>query len=424
MKVSLLTVCLLTTLLGGVATSLLACGATAGNAIVAARASKPRTGDIGLDWAGMDRSVAPGDDFYAHANGGWLRDTPLPENRSSYGMHHVLQELSTERTRLLIEDAAKLPGSKLGDFYASFMDETTLRAKGLAPVEPWMRAIAGATTREELAVEMAKLTRHDIGGLFVPNVGQDDKEPDAYIASLRQSGLGLPDRDLYLKDDARLASIRTAYQAYLAKMLTLAGERDADARAAAVFAFEKALAEAHWTRADTRDAEKAYNKWSLADFEAKAPGFPWRGYFAALELHHQPAYIAQQPSAFIGEARVYASTPLPVLKDYLTLRMLSSYARYLSKPFEEARFAFYGTALAGTPEQQPRARRAVMLVGNCMSDAVGREYVARYFPPRARAEVETMVQNVIAAMGDRLERLDPRQARPAPGEDRVSEHLA
>ncbi|ATB40123.1 peptidase M13 [Cystobacter fuscus] len=368
--------------------------------------SKPWSGDSGLDWNGMDSRVAPGDDFYAHANGGWLRNTPIPADRSFHGVDQTLQELSIERTRLIIEEASKTRGSKPGDFYVSFVDEATIQARGLEPVKPWMKAIAGTATREALAIEMAKLARHDIGGLFVPDVGRDDKNPDVYVASLRQSGLGLPDRALYLEEDARLASIRTAYRAYLTKMLTLAGERDADERAAAVFAFETALAEAHWTRADARDAEKTYNRWSLADFEQKAPGFPWRDYFAALELPSQPAYIAQQPSAFAGEARVFASTALPVLKDYLMLRMLSSYARYLSRPFEETRFAFYGTTLAGTPEQQPRARRAVMLVSNFMGDAVGREYVARHFPPRARAQVEAMVQNVIAAMGDRLERLD------------------
>ncbi|WNG17974.1 M13 family metallopeptidase [Cystobacter fuscus] len=377
----------------------LACGAMT-------RASGTGAGTASGDTSGMDSSVAPGDDFYAHANGGWLRDTPIPEDRAFYGVDQTLQELSTERTRLIIEEAAKTRGSKLGDFHASFVDEATIQARGLEPVKPWMKAIAGATTREALAIEMATLARHDIGGLFAPNVGRDDKNPDVYVASLRQSGLGLPDRELYLDEDARLASIRTAYRAYLAKMLTLAGERDADERAAAVFAFEKALAQAHWTRADARDVEKTYNQWSLADFEAKAPGFPWRDYFAAMELPPQPAYIAQQPSAFTGEARVFATTALPVLKDYLMLRMLSSYARYLSKPFEETRFAFYGTTLAGTPEPQPRARRAVMLVSNYMGDAVGREYVARYFPPRARTEVEAMVQNVIAAMGERLERLD------------------
>ncbi|MET0404119.1 MAG: M13 family metallopeptidase [Cystobacter sp.] len=206
----------------------------------------------------------------------------------------------------------------------------------------------------------------------------------------------------YLKQEELLASVRTSYREYLAKLSTLAGESDA----AAVVAFETELARAHWPLADTRDAAKTYNKWSLADFETNAPGFPWRAYVASLDMARQSAYLALHPSAFTGEALAFAATPLPVLKDYLTLRMLNNYARFLSSPFEEARFSFRSRVLNGATERPPRARFAVTLVNQCLGDTVGRIYVARHFSPRARAEAEAMVRRVIAAMDERLARLE------------------
>jgi putative endopeptidase len=164
-------------LLGPACGTMTRASATAAH-VASGETSRARSGDIGLDWDGMDSSVAPGDDFYAHANGGWLRNTPIPADRAFYGVDQALQELSLERTRLIIEEASKTRGSKLGDFYASFVDEATIQARGLEPVKPWMQAIADAATHEALAIEMGKLARHDIGGLFVPDVGRDDKNPD------------------------------------------------------------------------------------------------------------------------------------------------------------------------------------------------------------------------------------------------------
>ncbi|MDG6745844.1 M13 family metallopeptidase N-terminal domain-containing protein, partial [Staphylococcus aureus] len=183
----------------------------------------PEIGDFGFDMAGRDTSVKPGDDFFDYSNGTWYKTTTIPADRSTYGMFHVLQDRSLEQTRTILDEATKQPGNKAGDFYASFMDEAAVNAKGAAPVKPWLAAIRATKDRNALAVEMAKLQRQGVGAPFGAYVGQDDKAPDTYIVSFSQSGLGLPDRDYYLKDDAKLASVRTAYQAYLAKMLTLAG---------------------------------------------------------------------------------------------------------------------------------------------------------------------------------------------------------
>ena len=236
-------------------------------------------------------------------------------------------------------------------------------------------------------------------------VGQDDKAPDHYIAEVGQSGLGLPDRDYYLKDDAQLAKVRTAYQAYLAQMLTLAGEPNGAARAAAIVAFEKTLATAHWTRVESRDSDKTYNRYTFADLTGKAPGFDWATYASALGVASQDAYIVSQPSAVAGEAQAFAQAPVGVLQDYMTVRVLRSFASYLPKAFDQANFAFYGTTLSGTPEQQVRWKRGVGVVGGGMGEAVGKLYVARYFPPEAKAAADQLVRNIIAAMGERLRNL-------------------
>ena len=368
--------------------------------------NKPQIGDFGFDMAGRDLSVPPGKDFYDYANGVWDRATEIPADRSSYGMFVALQDLSLTRTREILDAAAKQPGDKPGDFYASFMDEAAVNAKGLTPVKPWLAAIAGTKDKTALAVEMGKLQRQGVSSLFGVGVGQDDKAPDQYIVGMRQAGLGLPDRDYYLSQDAKIAATRTAYQAFLAQLLTLAGEANAEARAKAVMDFETQIATAHWSREESRDADKTYNKLSPADVMAKAPGFPWHDYAMALGLPQMPALLVAQPTAITGEAKAFAAAPLATLKDYAALRVLIAYAPYLSSEIDKANFAFYGTTLTGAPEQQARWKRGVSLVSAGMGEAVGKEYVAKYFPPEAKAQADALVKNLIAAMGDRLRKLE------------------
>jgi putative endopeptidase len=380
-------------------------GAAAGP-VAPATANKPQIGDFGFDMAGRDTSVPPGTDFFDHSSGTWYKSTEIPADRSTYGMFHVLQDLSLERTKTILDAGARQPGNKSGDFYATYMDEAAANAKGAAPIKPWLATLKGTTTKTQLATEMAKMQRQGVGGLVGVGVGQDDKAPEIYAVSLGQSGLGLPDRDYYLKDDAKLATIRTAYQAYLARMLTLAGEPNAEARAAAVFNMEKAIATAHWTRVESRDADKTYNKWMAADFAAKAPGFPWAEYFTTMGVAGRPYYLVAQPSAVTGEAKVFADTPLNVLQDYAMLRTIRSFAPYLSSDFDKANFAFYGTTLSGTPEQQVRWKRAVGATSGALGEDIGQQYVAKYFPPESKAAADDLVKNVVAAMGERLKKLE------------------
>jgi putative endopeptidase len=372
---------------------------------VAPTRRKPEIGTFGFDMAGMDRSVKPGNDFAAYAGGTWERTTQIPSDHPTWGMFNVLQERSNEQTRKILDEAAATPGSKIGDMYASFMDEAGANAKGIDPVKPWLAEIAALPDKTALAVEMAKLTRYGVGGIFGMGVGQDSKDPQTYVVNLAQSGLGLPDRDYYLKSDPKLADTREKYKAYIATMLGFTGRPDAAARANAIFDFEKALAQVHWTRIESRDADKRYNKLTFADIQARAPGFPWSEYFAQAGMGGRPYYLVGQPSAVTGEARVFADTPLPVLKDYMALRVMRAYANYLSKPIVDANFAFNGTVLAGTPEQQVRWKRGVAVTSGALGEEIGKTYVARYFPPESKAAIDQLVRNIIAAMSVRLDKL-------------------
>lgn len=367
---------------------------------------RPAIGDFGVDMAGRDTAVPPGQDFYDYANGEWQKVTQIPADRASFGMFHKLQDLSQRRMHDLLEEVSKQPGNKSGDFYASFMDEAAVNAKGAAPVKPWLAAIRATTDKRALAVEAGRMQRYGVADLFNVGVGQDDKAPDTYIVNLSQGGLGLPDRDYYLKDDPKLAETRTAYQAYLARMLTLAGEPDAEQRAAAVFAFEKELAAAHWTRIESRDADKTYNKIAFTDLAARAPGFDWAPFAKAAGMPLGGYYLIAQPTALTKEAKVWVGTPIAVLKDHLMLRTLSSYARYLSIDFDKTRFEFYGTTLSGTPEQPARWKRASDLIKDDLGEDIGRAYVAKYFPPEAKAAADQLVKNLIGAMGERLRKLE------------------
>ena len=395
------------------------CALTVGASIAqadpqSAKATRPTYGSYGFDTKGMDPSVKPGDDFYLHANGGWAKATPIPPDKSNYGAFNVLDDLSRERTRGILEAARADHSSKIGLAYASYLDAATVEKKGLAPIKPWIAKIKGIRNRADHAQVAAQAARMGVSGPFAFYVGQDDKDPESYILNMRQGGLGLPDRDFYLQPDDKMAAIRTAYVAHLEQMLTLAGENDGKARAAALMAFETQLAKVHWTQVDSRDADKTYNKMTLTDLQKAAPGFDFAAYFAANRL--QPAtLLVAQPSAVTGEAATIANAPIGVLKDALLLRSLHAYATYLPDRIADADFAFYGTILSGTPQREERWKRAVGFVKDIMGDEVGQAYVARYFPPETKAAMDQLVKNVIAAMGRRIDGLawmsDPAKVR-------------
>jgi len=371
----------------------------------AAPAPKPQYGAFGFDTAGMDKAVAPGDDFFEFANGTWAKNTPIPPDKARYGMFNVLDDLSKERTRTIIDEQAKDPNSKIGNAYQSFMDEATIDAKGLTPFEPWLSEVRAIKARKDLPKLYSDADQLGIDAPYRGFVGQDRKESDRYALNVLQGGLGMPDRDYYLSIDPKLLETKAKYLQHLTNELTLAGEPNAAARAKAILDLETKIAKVHWARADSRDASKTYNKMSLAELHKFAPGFDFAQYLkdAGANVDY---VIVFQPSAFKGIASLLGSTPLPVLRDQLLVRSLDSYSDYLPKKFDQESFSFYGTVLSGTPEQEPRWKRAVNFTVGSLGDDVSKLYVARYFPPETKAEADKLVHNLIAAMGRRIDQLD------------------
>lgn len=371
----------------------------------AVAAPRPEIGNYGFDEAGMEKSIAPGDDFYGFANGTWARTTPIPSDKSNYGAFNVIDDLSKQRTQEILEAAKNDPNSKIGIAYATYLDTAAIDAKGLAPIQPWLDQIKAVKAKSGLAALYAQADRNGVQGLFGSYVGQDDKNPEVYALNLFQGGLGMPDRDYYLSKEAKLVEARTAYEKHLANVLTLAGEPNAAVRARAIVAFETKIAQAHWTRIESRDANKTYNMMTVADLARKAPGFDFKSFFAGIGAPVTSVIVAQ-PSAVTGIAKLVQATPVAVLKDQLLVRSLDNFADVLPSAFDKEQFAFYGTTLSGTPEQQVRWKRAVEFTTGAVSDEVSKAYVAKYFPPATKAAADDLVKNVIAAMGRRIDQLD------------------
>ena len=375
-------------------------------ASLAAQAQTPggtEYGMFGLDLAGMDRSVRPGDDFYGYVNGTWAKNTPIPDDRSNYGMFTVLDDRSKERTREILDALKEDQTSRAGRAYRSYLDQDLVEARGLAPIQPWLARVR-EVKRADYAALLAKAQQAGIRTPFPNFVGQDDRHPDRYIISMFQGGIGMPDRDYYLLDGEQMRKTRAAYLRHLETMLDFAGEGDVAARAQAILDFETAIAQAHWTRVDSRDAEKTYNRRTLDDLRQQAPGFDFT---AILTVKGKPVaeLLVAQPGAVAATAKAIAGAPMQLLRDQLLVRSLEAYADYLPDALADADFAFYGTVLNGTPERQPRWKRAVDFTVGALSDDVSRIYVERYFPPETKAAADELVKNVLAAMGRRIDRL-------------------
>jgi len=374
----------------------------------------------GLDLAGMDAKVAPGDDFFRYANGAWLDAVVIPADRGSWGATGELAELTTTRVADLIKAAAGAPAAgeagKVGAFYASYMDEARIEALGLAPLKPALARIAAIKTRAGLAAELGRELRADVDALnstdfetdnlFGLWVEQDLDDPGRYAPYLLQGGLGMPDRGYYLASTPGMKATRKAYQAYVERVLTLAGVRAAAHKAQRIVELETRIARTHASRADSEDVTKANNPWMRADFATKAPGLNWDVYFEAAGLGGQERFIVWHPSAVTGGAALAASQPLAIWKAYLVLRQIDHYADVLPKAFADAHFDFYGKTMTGILQPQARWKRAVTAVNEAMGEAVGKLYVEAYFPPESKRQVQAMVDEQLAAFAVRIDNLD------------------
>ena len=369
-------------------------------------AQKPEFGAWGVDLTGMDKSVKPGDDFFDYANGAWFKRTDIPADRTSIGSFQNLQILSEQRMKALIAEieakdhAALSPEEKqIRDLYDAFTDTADIEKRGLDPVKPDLARIAALQTPEDVARLMgdpAFPSSSDGYGIAADGISPDPKNSNVYVMTITQSGLGLPNRDYYLKDDPALAATRDAYKKYLATMLAFAGEtRDVEARVAAVYALEDGIATAQWPAADRRNAEKVYNPMTVADLATYAPGFDWADFFKAQGIEATRKVIVRENTAFPPLAALFAKTPVAVWRDYLTIHYLHAMAPFLPKAIDDADFDFNGKVLSGQAQQLPRETRAVHLIDNLLPHPFGKLYVAKYFPPATKAKAEALVANLL-----------------------------
>ncbi len=368
----------------------------------------------GIDTQYIDAGVRAQDDFFTYLNGQWLKTAQIPADKASWGSFAKLRDDTLPQLRDIIDDVAARkhkPGSdeqKIADLYGSFMDEAALEKLGVKPLTAELNGIRSIKNKQAFPGLIAHLDRIGVATPYGVYVGQDARDSTKYAAYVTQSGLGLPDRDYYLKkDDAKLVAVLAQYQVHIARMLKLAGHKDADASAQAIVALETALAEVQWTKVENRDPVKRYNKTDIAKLAELAPGYDWNSAMATAGVASKIGYvIVSQPSYLKAYAELTGKFDLATWKAYFEWQVLREAAPYLSKAFADADFAFYGTVLTGVTEQQPRWKRGVAVVEGSIGEGLGKLYVAKHFPPERKARMEQLVQNLMAAYKDSIATLD------------------
>ena len=378
----------------------------------------PKFGKWGVDLTSLDSSVKPGDNFFLHVNGGWLKSAQIPADRSSTGSFQDLQILSEERLKTIVADLEKTPDQrltpeerKLRDLYDAFVNTDAIEARGLAPVKADLDYLENLKTLDDVAHAMGSIRLSTVS-IYNIGIGVDDKHPDNYSVNLGQGGLGMPDRDYYLSSDPQIVKTREAYRKYLADMMMLAGLSDASARADRVLAVETEIAKVSWNRADRRDEDKIYNPMPASALKTLAPDFEWNAF---LSEGHIPLtrpdgseryVIVAEKTAFGPLATIFKNTPVSTWSDYLVVHYLHTFSPYLPKRFDDLDFSFYGTVLTGRTQQLDRKTRAMHLLDQDIGEAMGKLYVARYFPPEAKAKADLLVSNLRKAYEADIKTLD------------------
>ena len=365
----------------------------------------------------LDRSVRPQDDLYRYANGHWLDSTPIPSDRSNYGAFTVLQDEAEADVREILESAANNPqraaGSneqKAGDFYASFMNAERIEAQGLAPLQAELARIEQLRTPQDLSRYIGYVQRLGIAEPIAYSVGIDEKNSTRYANYLFQNGLSLPDRDYYLSQDPRMQSVREKYRHYIEQLLAAAGVRDAAQNTEHIFALETQLARASWTRVQSRDAEKTYNRHTLQQAAALAPGIDWQAFLAGAGVANVDALVISQPSYVTAVGKALRDVPIAHWREYFRFKLLDDYAPYLPQRFVDLNFDLHERTVSGVNELQPRWRRGVRAVEGSIGELIGRMYVERHFSPEAKRRIDELVGNLLKAYAagiDQLEWMSP-----------------
>ena len=398
--------------------SLAACNTSTSN--VASEQQSPGTGS-GIDKSLMDMSVKPGDDFDKYANGAWEKNAVIPQDKSNISLFSTINDRAEQRKAALVDDivksnpAAGSDEARIANFYKAFTDVAGIEKRGLAPIKPDVDRIEGISDKGALADAIGRTLRADTDPLNATNfhtenlfgvfVTQGFDDPTKAVPYIMQGGLGLPDRNYYVSSDPATMKLRGDYAPYVARILTLAGLPNAQARAQKIVALETKIAQAHETLEESQDSTKANNPWTRADFDKKAPGIDWDKLLKAAQLGNQQDFIVWQPGAVTKTAALVASQPLDVWKDWLVFHRINQMTDVLPKAFDDAHFAFYGSEINGQPQQRTRDKRALASLDAWLGDAVGKRYVDRYFPASSKSDIDGMVTNIKAALEKRIDAL-------------------
>jgi putative endopeptidase len=376
-------------------------------------AATTRAAESGLDPESFNREVRPQDDLFQHVNGGWLARTEIPADKASYGAFDILFDKAQADLRAIVEESAKsanrAAGSeaqKIGDFYESFMNEQRVEQLGITPLKAELDAIDAIKTKSDLARHFARFFKLNLINPIVGYVEGDAQQPTHDILYVYQGGLGLPDRDYYLKNDDKLKEYREKYVGFVGNILGQAGDANASKSAREIFVLETRLARAHWTNVENRDAVKTYNKFSVADLSKQFPGFDWETWTRELGVNNIPNLVVSQPTYLKALAATVNELPVDAWKPYLKAALLNGFAPYLNKPIVDAEFGFYNTTLRGVKEQQPRWKRGVNTLNGNLGEMLGKLYVDRHFKPEAKARMEGLVANLREAYREGIDRLE------------------
>jgi endothelin-converting enzyme/putative endopeptidase len=369
-----------------------------------AQPAKPVYGDWGYDAAAMDKSVKPGDDFWAYVNGTWDKNTQIAADRASAGPFVTLSDDAEKDVRQIVERLANDPnrdhlGQQIGDYYASFMDTDGIEAAGTAPLKPYLAEIGGAKTRAQL---LALFIKPGFASPVDLGLDADFKNPDRYSAFASQARLGMPSREYYLEDNAKMKAHRAAYRDYIIMIEKLAGLPGGAAAADRIIALETALSKAQWPAADRRDIDKIYNPMTRAQLVKLAPQFNWNSTLAEAGLANAKQVIVTEPSAVAGAGKILASAPLSTWKEWLAFRFVSDHASYLPKAFDDARFAFYSKELSGVQEQRERWKRGVAAVNGALGEGIGKIYVESHYPAESEHQMKELIGNLEDAYHERI----------------------
>jgi endothelin-converting enzyme/putative endopeptidase len=369
-----------------------------------AHAAKPFYGDWGYDRSAMDSSVKPGDDFWAFVNGDWDKKTQIAADRASAGPFVTLSDGAERDVRQIVEQLAADQnrdhlGQQIGDYYASFMDTGAIEAAGTAPLKPYLAEINGAKTRAQLLslfIKPGYASPIDVG------IGPNFKNPDVYAVFAGQARLGMPSREYYLEDNAKMQAHRAAYRNYIVTIEKLAGLSDPEGAADRIIKLETELSKVQWAAADRRDIDKIYNPMTRAQLTRLAPQFDWNASLAKAGLANAGTVIVTEPSAVSGAGKILASTPLSTWKEWLAFRFISDHAAVLPKAFDDARFAFYSKELSGVQAQRERWKRGVAAVNGALGEGVGQIYVKSHFPATSESQMHELIGNLEDAYRDRI----------------------